>query len=115
MAQFMLLIRGDEEVERSAEEAQAVIREYMAWARKLRDENRMLGGDELDSRGKYVRMNDNGHQVLDGPYAETKEVIGGYFLIEADEESHAVEIAKACPGLKRGGVVEIRRIIDHSA
>ena len=114
MAQFMLLIRGDEEVERSPEEAQSVIREYMAWARKLRDENRMLGGDELDSKGKIVRMSDDSHQVLDGPYTEAKEVIGGYFLIEADNEGHAIEIAKACPGLKRGGVVEVRGIIDHS-
>jgi hypothetical protein len=52
--------------------------------------------------------------VVDGPYTETKEVIGGYFLIEAADESEAVEIAKACPGLTRGGVVEVRGIIDHS-
>ena len=114
MAQFMLLIRGDEEVERSPEEMQSVIQEYMAWARRLREENRLLGGDELESRGKVVKGGSAGLQVSDGPYTETKEVIGGYFLVEADNESQAVEIAKACPGLKRGGVVEVRGVIDHS-
>ena len=114
MAQYMLLIRGDDEVQRSPEEMQSVIQEYIAWARRLREENRMLGGDELESRGKVVKGSGAGLQVSDGPYTETKEVIGGYFLIEADNESHAVEIAKACPGLKRGGVVEVRGIIDHT-
>ncbi len=114
MAQYMLLIRGDEEAQRSPEEMQTILQEYMAWARRLRDENRMLGGDELESRGKVVKGTASSLQVSDGPYTETKEVIGGYFLIEADTESQAVEIAKACPGLKRGGVVEVRGIIDHS-
>jgi len=114
MAQFMLLIRGDDEVQRSPAEIQSVIQEYIAWARRLREESRMLGGDELDSKGKFVKMNGSGLQVVDGPYTETKEVIGGYFLIEAADESEAVEIAKACPGLTRGGVVEVRGIIDHS-
>ena len=113
MAQFMLLIRGDDEVQRSPEESQAVLSEYIAWARRLQEENRMLGGDELESTGKFIKMNDAGLQVSDGPYTETKEVIGGYFLIEADSETQAVEIAKACPGLTRGGVVEVRAIIDH--
>ena len=74
----------------------------------------MLGGDELESKGKVIQSNGSGLQVSDGPYTETKEVIGGYFLIEADNEGQAVEIAKACPGLKRGGVVEVRGIVDHS-
>lgn len=114
MAQFMLLIRGDEEVQRSPAEMQSIVEEYIAWARKLRSEGRMLGGDELANNGKLVRGYGATASVSDGPYAETKEAIGGYFLIEADDQTHAVEIAKACPGLKRGGAVEVRAIVDHS-
>lgn len=114
MAQFMLLIRGDEEVERSPAEMEAIVREYMAWARSLREEGRMLGGDELSGSAKMVRGFGSSASVSDGPFAETKEAIGGYFLIEAGSEDEAVEIAKACPGLKRGGAVEVRAIIDHS-
>jgi hypothetical protein len=110
----MLLIRGDDEAERSPAEMQGIVEEYMAWARQLRSEGRMLGGDELSANGRLVRGHGASATVSDGPFTETKEAIGGYFLIEADGESQAVDIARACPGLKRGGAVEVRAIVDHS-
>ena len=115
MAQYMFLIRGDDEVERSPAEMQGIVEEYMAWARKLRSEGRMRGGDELASNGKMIRGFGSSATVSDGPFAETKEAIGGYFLIDADDENHALAIAKDCPGLKRGGAVEVRAIVDHSS
>lgn len=90
MAQFMLLIRGDDEVERSPSEAQSVVQEYIAWSRKLREENRMLGGDGLASKGRVVRLNGSGLQVSDGPYTETKEVIGGYDSAAATPQYNGV-------------------------
>jgi hypothetical protein len=51
--------------------------------------------------------------VTDGPYAETKEIIGGYFLIEAASEDEAVSIATGCPGLKRGGKVAVHQVIER--
>jgi hypothetical protein len=74
----------------------------------------MLGGDELASGGKVVRKQGDRLMVSDGPYAEGKELIGGYFLIEADDEKHATRIAGDCPGLLRSGAVEVRAIVDHS-
>ncbi len=110
MPQYMLLIRGDDEVDRSPAEMQAVVSEYIAWAGKLRAAEQMLGGDELAANGWVIRSSG----VTDGPYAESKEGVGGYFLIEAADDAAAVEITRACPGLVRGGLVELRPIVDHS-
>jgi hypothetical protein len=92
---------------------QAIVQEYIAWAGKLRSEGRMLGGDELSSEARMLRGAKGQITVTDGPFAETKETIGGYFLIEANDEAHAVEIAKQCPGLKRDGAVELRQVVEH--
>jgi hypothetical protein len=114
MAQYMLLIRGDDEVERSPEEMQGIVQEYIAWARRLQAEGRMHGGDELASSGKVVRKQGDRLLVSDGPYAEGKELVGGYFLIDADSDDHAAQIAGECPGLRRNGAVEVRAVVDHS-
>ena len=114
MPQFMLLIRGADEPEVSPEQSRAIVEQYMHWARKLRAENRMLGGDELADGGKTLIRSGADLKVVDGPYAETKETIGGYFLIEADDLNHAVEIASECPRLRRDGAVEVREIVDHT-
>jgi hypothetical protein len=114
MGKFMLLLHGDEEPHRSPAEMQAIVEEYVTWARKLRAENRMLDGNELKAGGKILRGIGADARVLDGPFTETKEEIGGYFLIEARDESEAIEISRECPGLRRGGAVELREIVDHS-
>jgi hypothetical protein len=113
MAKYMFLIRGGEAEERSAEEMQAVVREYIAWAQRLRAEGRMLDGDELGAGGSVVRKSNGKLLVTDGPYAEGKETVGGYFLIEADSDEHAAQIAGDCPGLSRSGAVEVRPIVEH--
>lgn len=110
----MLLIQGGEDQERSPAEMQAIVQEYIVWVRRLREANRMLDGDELDSQVTMVRQSANGIQATDGPYAETKEAVGGYFLIEAVSRGQAIEIAKECSGLQHGGAVEVRGIVDHS-
>jgi hypothetical protein len=113
MARYMFLIRGDDETERTEDENRAIVGEYIAWARKLREEGRMLDGDELANTGKVVRRKGDQILVSDGPYAESKEIVGGYFLIRADDEEQAARIAGECPGLKRGGAVEVRPIVEH--
>ena len=111
MAKFMLLIRGgdDETRDYTPEQYQHVIQRYIDWSAKLRREGRNHGGDELKSGGKVVRMR-GGQAVVDGPYAETKESIGGYFIIEAADLDEAAEIAKGCPVLLHDGAVEVREI-----
>ena len=114
MARFLLLIRGGDGdvVSSSPEDYQKVVEKYIAWSRRLREEGRNLGADELAEGGVVVRSR-NGQVVVDGPFAETKEAIGGYFMIEAADLNEAAEIAKGCPAVERGGCVDIRPVIDH--
>ncbi len=111
MAQFMLLIRGgDEGIEGyTPEQFQQMIQRYFDWSDQLRREGRYVGGDELKAGGNVVRRR-GGQAVVDGPYAETKEAVGGYYLIEARDAAEAAEVAKGCPVLVDGGVVEVREI-----
>jgi hypothetical protein len=118
MAQFMLLIRGGQDAAGSQtmtpEQVQQALQQYFAWSDTLQREGRLIGAEELASGGKTVRMQ-GGQIVVDGPYAETKDAIGGYYLIEAADEDEAAEIAKGCPTLNYGGFVQVRGIVDHSA
>lgn len=113
MARYMLFIRGADDRESSPAERQAVVQQYIAWAQNLRADGRMLDGDELGPNGLVVRKQGEKILVTDGPYAEGKELIGGYFLIEADSDEHAAQIARECPALARNGAVEVRPIVEH--
>ena len=89
-----------------------MIRRYYAWSDRLRRENRLHSADELQPSGPVVRAR-GGQVVVDGPYAETKENIGGYDIVEAADEAEATEVARGCPILLEGGAVEVRAIVEH--
>ena len=94
----------------SPEEMQAIIGRYKAWGQKIREAGRMAGGNKLeDGTGRVVRGEGAGMRVTDGPYAETKDVVGGYFVILADSYEDAVEWCKDCPHLSFG-TIELRKI-----
>lgn len=113
MAQFMLLIRGgDQEQDMTAEQYQQDLQRYIAWAGQLRAEGRMLGGDELAEGGRTVRRR-AGAVVVEGPFAEAAEGVGGYFLITASDLDEAATIAGRCPVLDKGGCVEVRQVNEH--
>jgi hypothetical protein len=95
----------------SPEQIQAVIGEYAAWSRKLESEGKYAGGQKLrDEGGRHLKGFNGDFRVTDGPYAEAKEVIGGFFSITAATYDEAVEISKNCPHLKFGGRIELREI-----
>ena len=95
----------------SAEEIQRVIGEYGAWRQKLADEGRLVGGEKLeDGTARQLATNDGRVDVTDGPFAEAKEVIGGFFMIEADDYDAAAAVSSECPHLKYGGRIELRKI-----
>lgn len=108
MSQFMLLIRGGEQDGLSAEQMQTIVEQYIAWANRLRKAGRFIGGEELKAGGRVLRKRSGA--IIDGPYTESKEAVGGYFTIEAAGFEEAIEIAKACPVFERGGLVEVREI-----
>ncbi len=112
MPNYILLLHEDPNgfQEISADEMQAIIRKYSEWTRKMEKAGFMIRGDKLqDGTGKVLRRVGGRHSITDGPYAESKEVIGGLFEIRAENYDQAVEIAKDCPHLEFGAV-EIREV-----
>jgi hypothetical protein len=83
----------------------------MAWFERLKREGKCLGGNPLEEEGKVV-SGKQGRTIADGPFAESKEAIGGYFYLQVADENEAIEIAKQCPGLEYGAVVEVRPVAD---
>jgi hypothetical protein len=108
----MLFIRGGdaEWAQLTPEQMQHEIQKYSAWARSLAASGKLHAANKLtDGDGHIVRMRD-GQIVVDGPYTEAKEAIGGYFHISAENYDEAVALARECPGLTRGVVVEVRQL-----
>ena len=108
---YMLLFRGNDWLKSlSSEEKQKVTDQWMAWFRRLTDEGKAVAGNPLEREGKIV--SGKNRVVSDGPFAESKEAIGGYFYLTVADENEAIEIAKQCPGLEYGSVVEVRPVAD---
>jgi len=93
----------------SPTEIQAVIQKYFDWKNRLEREGRYLGGEKLKPEGRAVRRRGSEVEVTDGPFGEVKEVVGGFFMMEADSFEHAIELAKGGPHLDRGWI-EIRQV-----
>ena len=113
MSRFILLLHESPTAFEgvSPEEIQSVVEEYGAWRQKLAEEGRLAGGEKLEDGTARNLTGGNGQvQVTDGPFAEAKEVIGGYFMIQADDYDQAVAISEGCPHLKYGGRIELRKI-----
>ncbi len=110
--EYMLIFRGtDWMCGLSPEEMQKVASQWMAWFERLTAEGKALAGNPLDREGKIV-SGKNGRVVADGPFAESKEAIGGYFLLQVNTLDEAVAIAQECPGLAYGARVEVRPIAE---
>ena len=97
MAQFMLMLqeKPTEFLDVSPEEMQRIIEEYGAWRSKLEREGLLVAGHKLkDEGGRQMLAGSSGLRVVDGPFTELKEVIGGYFIIEASDYDEAVKISQ---------------------
>ena len=92
----------------SPEQMQQVADNWMAWFNRLKDEGKCAGGNPLEREGKIVSGKNK--IVSDGPFAESKETIGGYFMLKVGSLDDAVAIAQQCPGLPYGIRVEVRPI-----
>jgi len=111
-AKYLLIFRGNEwHKGLSPEEMQQVADRWMAWFKRLTDEGKALAGNPLKGEGKMV-SGKNGRVVADGPFAESKEAIGGYFLLQVRDLDEAVAIAQQCPGLPYGAKIEVRPIAE---
>jgi hypothetical protein len=110
MADFLYLYRGGQRGW-TPEESQQIMQKWMAWFKDLTASGNLKdGGQPLEADGKVVRG--KGDPVIDGPFAEAKDLVGGYTVVSADTLARAAELARGCPILERGGFVEVRPIMD---
>lgn len=112
MKQFLLLLHEDIEKmsSLSPKEMEELAHAHMAWTEKLAESGHLISGDGLHENGILISGKDA--IVKDGPYMESKEVIGGYYLLQAENMEIMVELAKECPCHIWGGTTEIRPILD---
>jgi hypothetical protein len=115
--QYMLLIYGDEAGwnARTDDELRTLSQGYEGLTRDLVAAGKLAGAGELQSTATAttVRVRTGDTIVSDGPFAETKEVLGGYYLIESESLDEAIQWAERIPDA-RTGTVEIRPVVDHS-
>ena len=113
--QYMLLIYSGEATadyqDLPDEEQKAIVDEYMA----IQGAPGVTGGAQLQptETATTVRVNDGRTLTTDGPFTETKEVLGGYFTLEAPDLDTALEIAGRIPAARMGGAVEVRPVVER--
>jgi hypothetical protein len=110
MAEFLYLYRGGASPTSPAE-GQAVMQKWMTWMKELGEKGHLKAvGSPLEKTGKLVS---GGQKIVsDGPFAEAKDLIGGYTLVMAKDIDEAAELSKGCPIFEANGAVEVRPILQ---
>ena len=110
---YLLLIGSDDKNQTAPPKAEmeAIVQGHARFAQELRATGKMVHAERLrpDSDGSRIRVKAGQRQVMDGPFTETKEALGGFYLIECETREEALEWAKKIP-LGEGGYVEVRPI-----
>ena len=110
--EFMLILSEDPQMIATDADRERAVQQVGEFAMGLLGDGSLKGGAPLHpvTEAKRIRTRDGQRSVLDGPFAESKEVIAGYFIIEAADREAAVEIASRCPNAEFGSV-EVREIV----
>ena len=113
MAKFMYIFRGGAFVTQglSPTEMQEHMAKWYSWAGGLVKAGHNLGGNPVQRKGTTIRGRDL--VVTDGPYAESKDLVTGNMLIEAESDAQAAELARSCPVFEYDGSVEVRPIMER--
>ncbi len=111
MKEFMMLFRHvpNPNYQPTQEDIAASIKQWQDWIGGIAAQGKFMSTNQLGYTGKVVKP---GNVITDGPYAEVKEIIGGYIIVKAASEEEAVEMAKGCPILNEGGHVEVRSFME---
>jgi hypothetical protein len=118
---YMILIAGDEKAVHNMhqEEGQQIMAAYMKYTDDLKKAGVLLAGDPLHQTSKGARVTVSGgkRKVIDGPFTEAKEVLGGYYLIQVKSKEEAIEWASRCPGAHHPdrAYVEVREVMELPA
>ena len=111
MNEFVYLYRGGQQMPGSPDQMQTQMQKWMTWLKALADSGHVKDmGHPLEHTGKLVKAHKT---VTDGPFAEAKDLIGGYTLVQAKDLSHAVDLTSGCPIFEVGGAVEVRPIMKN--
>ena len=110
---YMLLIYANDEGwdALSEDEQNAIHQEYM----EIGSDPRSVGGNQLQpaATATTVRVQGGKTVTTDGPFLETKEELGGFYLFDADDLDAALEVAARIPAARRGGAIEVRPVVEH--
>ena len=116
---YMLLIYGAQDrTSLSAEAVQHEMDEYWAYEKAVADAGVRIASDALQGveTATTVQVRDDGERVVtDGPFAETREVLGGYYLLDVPDLDAALDWAARCPGAHRGNKIEVRPVMEFEA
>ena len=107
----MLIFHGGSDVApemRAPEAMQALMGKWFAWVEKLKKEGRYVSGEPLEPKGKFIAGPNK--VVTDGPFAESKELVGGFFIVEAKNLDDAVTLCDGYPDFKFNGKVQVRPV-----
>lgn len=113
MNKYLFVFRGGDTqtMHDSPEKLKAHMDKWKSWIGRLAEQGHYLGGDALEKSGAVV--NGKARRVTDGPYAEGKEVIGGYFVVQARDQQQAIALSGDCPVFDfEDGTVEVRPLMD---
>jgi hypothetical protein len=113
MAKFLFVYRGDRSglAKMTPEEMQQHNQKWLNWIREGMQKGWMLEpGDALTEEGRVVKSK----VITDGPFVESKEIVGGFSIVQADTVDAAAQLAKGCPALLTGGNVEVRRLAEYT-
>ena len=109
MSDYVYLYRSSQRPAGSPEQMQQQMQRWMAWMKELGEKGHIKdAGHPLEQTGKLVRGKEK--TVTDGPFAEAKDIIGGYTLVQATDLAQAVELTSGCPIFDVGGSVEVRPV-----
>jgi hypothetical protein len=109
MEKFMLIFHGGMPQDSSPDEMQANMNKWLAWVDKLAKAEKYAGGEALLPGGKLVKGSLSG--VTDGPYTEGKEIVGGYFIVNANTYDEAIALCADYPDFGFGGSVQVRQVM----
>jgi hypothetical protein len=111
MKEYMLIFRNklqENNAQPTAEQMQAMLSQWQSWIKGIAAKGNYSGTNRLTTEGKVLSSS---NVVKDGPFAEAKEVVGGYLVVKTGSLESAVDIAKECPIFNYGGEVEVRSVL----
>src|SRR5205814_434347 len=112
MADFIYVFRGGQRPDSTADERQKHMQKWSAWMKELGQKGYFKSGEPLEDAGKVVRG--KGKVVTDGPFAEAKDLVGGFLIVAAKDLAEATEISKGCPIFEVDGSLEVRPVAKIS-